>query len=532
MKKLFTLSSLVLILCLVLGGISAGVVNAATLKAQIGSCPPNWFPVTSTQREAKMLFELTYDELITFDNQGNPVPRMAKSWEVSEDGTVYTFHLRKGIKFHDGFEFTAEDVKFTYTLMASGEIGSFLYNNVKTIKGVDAYYKGNADEVEGIKVIDDYTVQFELEKPDNSFLYQIPAPIIPKHLYAGMEITEIPKSDRAKKMIGTGPYMLTGYLRDQNFEFKRFEDFYLGKPKIEKIVLKVVNPTVAVAMLQRGELDYIPDVPPEEIKTIEEMQNARIVKAENKLWPWLLLFNCDREYLNQKVRKAFAYAVNKEAYVNAVLNGYATTDPLIFKGAEWAIPEEYPHYKYNPDKAKELLTEAGWDFDREVEIIYYPGTPQRAKFAVVFQDYLRKIGVKVKVTKMDVGRWVELTNPGHHEKRDFEIGLTGAGMTLHPRTLEIQLKSDGGNNRCNYHNPRVDELFVEGRRAVDQDKRNKCYQELNKILVDELPWLVFANADVISAFSNRIKNVKFNPNIPGPYDPSRYLDVHEWTIEE
>jgi len=532
-KKIWLVGLAVLLVSLMSFSPAMAVKEGGTLNLHINKTPDSLWPLTATCRRATYLFELTYNYLVGFNDANEIVPQLAESWDVSDDGLTYTFHLRKGVKFHDGYPFTAKDVEFTYTLLANKKAASLFFGKVEPVKGAKAYYDGEANKVDGIQVVDDYTIKFVLEKPNAAFLSNLMLPIVPEHIFGKIPVDQLATSPESQKLIGTGPFKLVKYVTDQYYEFECFDDYWQGKPHIEKIYVKIAKADVAIAMLEKGEIDYIPEFPPSELDYVKSLPNLKILTQTNTTWPWAWCFNLKRSYFKDKrVRQAIAYALDRQGFVDSVLRGYGTVVNFPNTNARWAWPDpsEINQYPYNPEKAKTLLKEAGWDPDRVIEILYYPGNKERDQFATIGQQMLKNVGIKADVVCMDVARAVEKFHKGN-----FDILQTGASAQPDPDYQSLYFESSkvipAGDNITSYANKRVDELFKKGRKTFDPAERAKIYKEINKILNDELPWIIICEPMHVSVVNKRVHGMHFNPNIIAFRDPARLLDIHKWWLE-
>jgi len=512
------------------------VKEGGTLNVHFPQNPNTIWVYNCTGRTGAFLFELAYNWLIGFNDKGEVIPQLAESWDISKDGLTYTFHLRKGVKFHDGYPFTAKDVEFTYTLLANKKIGSLYFGKIEPVKGVKEYYDGKVDKVSGIQVMDDYTIKFTLKEPNVAFLTNLIFPIVPEHIFSKIPIEQINKSPESRKLIGTGPFKLVKYVTDQYYEFERFDDYWQGKPHIEKIYMKLAKADVAIAMLEKGEIDYIPEFPISEVNYVKSLPNADILTKENITWPWLLGVNRTQKpyFKDKRVLQAFMYAFDRQGYINSVLQSYGKVTNVSITNPPWAVPDdsEINLYPYNPEKAKALLKEAGWDPNQVLKLVYYPGNKERGEFAVLAQQMLRNVGVTVDVVCMDVARAVEVLHSG-----DFDLFLSGAGELPDPDASSVYFESSkiwpAGPNYHYIADKRLDELFKKGRETFDLAERAKIYKQINIILNDELPWLMICTPMYLAAMNKRVHYTRFNPNITvSTHDQARFLDVQDWWLEK
>jgi len=531
---LFVLMVLLISSIYVLPAVSE-VREGGTLNLHLEMAAATLWPVTAVDREGMFLISLAYDTLMEYNDANELQPRLAKSWEVSNDGLTYTFHLRRDVKWHDGQPFTANDVKFTYTLLANKKAASFVTGViVPIVKGSQDYYDGKVDSISGIQVVDDYTIKFELTKANASFLYSLLFPILPEHLFKAIPVDQLAKAPESQMMVGTGPFKFKRYVTDQYYEFERFEGYWRGKPHIEKVYVKIAKASVALAMLEKGEIDYIIDVPMSELEYIKSLKHIKILTAPNRTWNWCFFLNTKHKFLQDKrIRQAFLYALDRQGYVDSVLRGYGEVINIFNTDALWTVPDssQINQYPYNPEKAKSLLKEAGWDPKQVVEIVYYPGNEARSRFALIAQQNLKDVGVTADVIAMDGARATEKL-----QKFDYQILLSGPGALPDPDYISIYFESSKTYPKgCNYHHmadKHIDELFEKGRSTVDPAERARIYKEINIILNDYLPMLPICEPMYVSAMNKRVCGVRFNPNIVFYQAPYRLLDIHKWWLAE
>jgi len=305
---------------------------------------PRWlWPLTDTGVNRPQW--LVYEWLVRLTEDKRAEPWLAEKWETSSDGLTYTFYLRKGVKWHDGKPLTAEDVAFTFTQVVSKTQGALPYGDFKGIKGAQAYYDGKAPSVEGLKVINETTLQIILEKPDPLFVLKVGAnsrvPILPKHVWEGT--TRDQRQANTTTMIGTGPYKFVKWVKGQYLEFERNNDYWRGKPHIEKVFLKIGAQEVAAAMLERGEVDVVESLPWSELQRLQGVKGIRVLPAKEPtdVTLWQIYVNMCKPYLaDKRVRQAFTYGVNREAFLKTVLQGAGALAPMTVWGPPYTRPPD------------------------------------------------------------------------------------------------------------------------------------------------------------------------------------------------
>jgi peptide/nickel transport system substrate-binding protein len=503
------------------------VKEGGTLNLHLEAAPPSLYPPSDADRLSQMVQELVYDYLMFFNDAQEVVPELADTYKVSEDGLTYTVGLRKDVKWHDGQPFTARDVKFSFEQACSKFSGYFA--DYKDLVGCQDYRDGKATEVKGIEIVDDYTLKFRLAQPNAAFPLALVYRIIPEHIYKGMDLDTAKRA--AWKPVGTGPFKLVDYKEDQYFEFDAYSDYFKGAPHINKVFMKIAKADTAIAMLERGEVDFIADLPADEVERLQANPNIKILETNNNNWPWGLQINVTKPGLGDKrVRQAMMYAIDRQAYVDGVLQGHGQVTSLPWQTPGWALPDakDVNQYPYDVEKAKGLLKEAGWDPNRVVEILAYPGNKLRYEFAVIAQQYLADAGIRSNIVTMDVARAIEKINAS-----DFDVLLTGAGAKPDPASQAMYYTCDstpdkGGYNNGGFCDPAADELFKKGSAAFTSAERAPIYKELAKVLNEDAPWMWLASPNYVSASNSRIADMKYNPNLT----EGRYFDIENWKLAQ
>ena len=326
----------------------------------------------------------------------------AESWEVSDDGKTYTFHLRDGLKWHDGEPVTIEDAEWTFTTWLDPATGSWLGAQLIDIVGAKDFSAGKADSVAGITVIDDHTISFELEEASGVWLLRVcRVTIHPKHI-----LGDIPHADLiSHKLItttytGMGPFMFKSFTTDQSMEVVANPDYHFGQPKIDRVLFRF-SPDSQTTMLavEKGEVDAT-QISIDELARFEAMDHITVVPLAGGVPNWIAINLLKPEFQDVRFRQAVAYAINKQELVDTIWMGHAK--PLYGHFLqEWAKSPNVNKYEYNPDKAKELLQEVGWDSSREIDLTYYYNDNFTKSLMESIQAYLDLVGIKVSLRQID-----------------------------------------------------------------------------------------------------------------------------------
>ena len=490
-------------------GLSCGMRQAPTHSSSTlrfvwtGDLTPLWHPAGYQTFSQAVVFSLVFTNLVKLDKDLKTVtPDLATTWEMSPDMTVFTFHLRKDVTWHDGHPFTAGDVIFSFTRQVVEPYRYVKYMNA--LKGSRDYNEGKSDEVEGLELIDQYTIRITLGAPDSLFLRDLTEPscvIVPQHLLEDIAPEAIESAAfTTKSPVGTGPYKFLRYLTDQFVEMEANPNYFQGAPKIEKLFMKRLRPEVTVAQLESGELDLALRLDLLEFDRLSKVADLNLISRPG-LGSTSLNFPVDQPRVSDKrVHQAIYHAVDREGIARAIFGDRAQ----ILYGAPPTMDgyENLNRYPFDPDKAKRLLEEAGFDFDAPFRIIYdqtYPAAPQ--VFPIIEQQ-LRQIGINVQLHPLDSTAFIARVR----EARDtFEIfGSYGGVQGLGPHVTATYYDCERKPTLTGYANCEFDALFVEARSITDPQKRDAIYARAARIFNEDLPQLPLWTPDELHAATKRL----------------------------
>ncbi len=388
---------------------SEKVVRLALPEGDANSLDPQQL---QTLAEGQILSQV-YEGLVQYDQKTlQPVPALAEKWDVSADGLKYTFHIRKGVKFHNGREVTADDVKYTFNRLGDKKVAttyavSIILGSIAGYADVDA---GKATDLSGVKVIDPQTVEITLSSPNSAFLPILTmqqAVIIPKEA-----------ADDAKKFteapVGTGPFKLTEWKRQEQVTLVANPDYWRGKPQIDKAILRVI-PEKSSAMVEftAGNLDMV-IVPPPDVMRIkadaslkDRIQDIAILSS----W-WLVLNQTQAPLDNVKVRQALNYAVDRDSIVKSVLQGQGVVSSGPIPPGLSSYDPNYKPYPFDLDKAKQLLTDAGFANGVDIEIRTWTDETENRTLAAI-QATWAKANIRAKINRSEYTAYINDLNPCH-----------------------------------------------------------------------------------------------------------------------
>jgi len=469
----------------------------------------NLIPLLASDATSHGIAGLVYNGLVKYDKNLQIVGDLAKSWEISQGGLTITFHLRPGVKWHDGFPFTAADVLFTYQ---------------KTIDPkTPTAYAGDFLKVKKAEVLDPYTFRVTYDKPFAPALMSWSSAILPQHLLAGKDIT---KSPLTRHPVGTGPYMFKEWSTGQKITLISNPAYFEGRPYVDGYMMRII-PDMATMFLElraRG-IDRMSLTP---LQFTRQAENNLFRKNFNK-YRYLsfsytyLGYNLKNPlFADKRVRQAISYMINREELIRGVLLGLGKPATGPYKPGTWAYNGKVKDYPYNPQRAKMLLAEAGWQ-DRNgngilekdgkpftFEIVTNQGNEVRTKCAEIIQRRLADIGIVVKIRVIE---WAAFVND-FINKRKFDATILGWTIPLDPDIYDVWHSSKTGPEELNfvsYRNKEVDDLLEKGRSTFDQKVRKKCYDRIQEILAEDQPYSFLYVPDALPIIEARFRGVELAP---------------------
>lgn len=474
---------------------------------------PSWFPVSSAQEEPEyggtlkvafmtdmdtqnvlytqswwtsVIITMCYDTLVVFNPDLEIVPWLATSWEVSEDGLEWTFHIVENATWHDGKPLTAEDVAFTFTYIKEKEVPGYL-SEVEIIDHVEA--------------VDDYTVKFYLTNKSATFLTRTvrAIPILPKHIW---ENVDKPEEFKNEDFIGSGMFIFEERVPEQYIKLKTNENYWRGRPYVDEVLIKIYKDLDSMIMaLRAGEVDVVPWYPPTSvIPELEADPNIAIDKSPD-YYVYIVYWNLKKHPLDVKeFRQALAYATNRSYIAEVLLEGYGEPQySFLASSLEYWYNPNLPKYEFNLTKAAEILDSLGYvdtddDGIREDEngipIIFDINPPSydpvRVRAAQLMKEWWESIGIGVNVIPLDFETimnkaWVE---------HDFDMVIVGDGDIDPDYMLSCMCSWEYvpyGNNPMGYNNSQWDQLYIQQRSEVNMTKRREIIWQMQEIYAEDLP---------------------------------------------
>jgi len=510
------------------GGTVAGTSVSITRLAEIS---PKFHPIEG-QSNQYMLYYLVFDNLVKLDltdpTLQKLVPDLADSWDVSPDGTMFTFHLHPGVTWQDGTPFTAQDVVYTATWGAQN-FGAYIGFQPQWNNLVGAAAAANTtNAVAGVTAPDPNTVVFKLAAPSALFLRDLADAqnaIMPEHILKGMTPAQIEASDFIKNPIGTGPYKFTSIQPDQNIEFDANPNYFLGAPKIAKIFYKYETPDSALADVQAGSLDLLLDGPPSEASTLATAPNVNIFKVPSPGIVALTAQDDNPRWSNPIVRQAMYYGIDRRGIVASVLQGNAKVliGPPGFK--------EYPDlntYPFDVTKAKALLAQAKFDFSVPVKLVWSTDWPDNNAVVPVIVSQLQALGMNVVSEPMDSATWnALLTDPTKRSTFDLDISTGGSEGLSPSRTEQYFLCKQPLGATIGYRNCAMIALFDKAATIIDPTAQDAIYHQIATLINTEVPQLYLWSPLGVQVASKRLGG-----GFQGVPSYSRYVTMNAatWTV--
>jgi peptide/nickel transport system substrate-binding protein len=471
--------------------------------------PNNLLPVLSSDSASSDINSKVYNGLIRYDKNLQLEGELAESWEISEDKLSFTFHLRKGVTWHDGAPFTSADVLFTYELYINPD--------------VPTSYAEDFLQVAKAEAPDPYTFRVTYEKPYAPALESWGTSIHPKHLLEGKDVTKSPLS---RNPIGTGPYKFVKWDAGEKVELIANPDYFEGQPYLHRIVYRVIPDTSTQFLeLQSGGLDYMGLTP---IQFSTQTDTPAFKRNFNK-YRYLsfsytyLGYNLTKPlFQDKRVRQAISFAINKQELIDGVLLGLGQAATGPYKPDTWVYNANVKRYDYNPDLSRSLLAEAGWvdsdndgvlDKDGEklaFTIVTNQGNDLRSKTAEIIQRRLKEVGVSIEIRVVEWATFLkEFIFPGN-----FDATILGWSGGPEPDQYNIWHSSKTAPRELNFvkfSNQEVDDLLEKGRRTFDQDERKQVYDRFQEILADEQPYTFLYVGEALPAVAKRIRGIEPSP---------------------
>ncbi len=466
-----------------------------------------------------------FNRLVALDTEYNVIPDLAESWEVAPNGSVFIFHLRKDVKWHDGVPFTAKDVKYTF-------------DSIKKYKGI-AYSLLKMDKLVSVETPDNYTVIFRYSEPFPPFLGFLAwygTYILPEHIYNKTEYQDWmdPNIPALTHPVGTGPFKFVEYVKGSHVVLEANPDYFKGKPCIDRVVFKIVpDATAALQTFLAGEGDVLNHRPPlSEIPRINATEGI-MVKMRPVPSRWYIGFNLLKYPFNiTEFRFAIAHAINRSEIVEKAEYGYGyPAEGMYTPAIKWAFNPNVKLPEYDPQKAEQLLDQLGFKKGSDGWRYYPNGTKITVRFTIftgaeeeaiaqVIKEQLKRVGIDVKIEEYEIATWEAKVI----QDRDFHLALVDGFQGPDPDNMRMRFGPGQYINFANYSNPEFGKLLEEASKEPDMEKRRELYWKAQEIMAKDLPYLPLV--DLVAFYIYRTEWHNFPWELPGVVPYNSYERVY------
>ena len=523
-----------------------------------GMTGKHYNPIWMTSNPQFMSLPLILPALTWFDNNIQPYLDLAESVDVNEDATVYTFHLPENGVWSDGEPITADDVYFTYKLSVSPGAAGVWNTNFANVVGMADYVAGEAEEIEGIVVEDDYTVTFNLAAPDAVFMTKTYLGILPSHILDGMSIEEIEATDYVDAPnVTSGPFEFVEYVEDQYIHVSKKADYWGKQVQVDDVYFKLFDSDATMmAQLEAGEID-IAILPAGEVERFEMLDYIDVIEtkgvgyyvnhidartkeqldAERAKGVWAIPEDVEiKPYLQDKrFRQALAYSIDQSAVIAVVADDKASPIYSPIFGPDWAVNPDLNTYDRDLDKARELLTEVGVTFDdsgkalwegKQIELVYLCTSSERErKYGEVIQQQLGEVGIRLDIKMVTSSAFLAAAIAGEGDLVHNAGGRFGAEPSV--SNGYYSCSAGWATLVLGYCNEEFDALMAAGIATSDTEERAEIYKQASAILNDEVPSLFMYTANSFAGINTGLTGV-----VPSA-DPG-YLtwNIEDWAFTE
>ncbi len=462
---------------------------------------------------------LVFEGLLRYNEKLELEPCLAEKWHVSKDGRIITYYLRKGVKFHDGVEFTANDVLFTYKVYSD--------------PGTNTPEGANYQDIKDVAVIDPYTVQVTYKKPFAPALSSTFGSILPKHILEGKDIN---KSDFDRHPIGTGPFRFVEWKTAQQIVLESNPDYWGGKPHLKRFIMRVI-PDQATQFLEllNGGIDCIgawlhgtltPEQFAKQLDTPKFKDYYNAYKSDAMDYTYIGWNLKNPLFKDKKVRQALTMAIDRKSIIDNVIYGLGNVATGPYALHSWANNPKIQPWPFDTAKALKLLKDAGWkpgkdgllhkvinhkDVPFKFTLMTNQGNVSRERVATIVQQQLKQVGIEVDVQVME---WTTFLSQ-YIDTRKFDAVILGWTVSPDPDCYQIWHSSQTGEHQFNfvsYNNKTVDSLLIAGRRTLDPKKRQKIYWRIHSILNEDQPYTFLYVPNQLTAIHKRFKGYTMNAN--------------------
>ena len=487
-----------------------------------------FMPMNTTNAGADNVIELMFDRLMVINTDGTFAPRLADSWETNEAQDKITYHLNENAKWQDGEPVTAEDVVYSAQVASSSEFNYLRRIRMQYFAGTDETgCETGTDSVE-VKALDDHTVEFTLKTPmDPAIIYALVNRdffIMPKHLLSNISDADLVNDAFWQNPVGSGPCIFDSMESGVSIEFKANKDYYLGAPDFDRLVFKKVQSSNLLSGLMSGDIDVLSGNSQIPLADWEAAKNTQgiVTKSVPTFAYQYMAMNTARDYLTEDVRHAISLAINRQVIVDQLLQGEARI-------AIGPLAEDHPYFdekllpiEYDPEKAKSMLEAAGWDSNRELQVLVSTGNEVREKSAILIQQDLQKIGIKTKIQTLDFPTLLTNARNG-----DYDLCFIGSAGSVDPSESVPNVTAGYMNNFAQLSDPTLGQIGESGAKEITFEARKKIYDQYQEELFKQMPMAFLYHTNDLFAYNEKLENVR-----EGAIDYNINKNVWEWKVNK
>ncbi len=490
---------LILCVCAALAGGCSHSTNSSdanTLNFLIEQAPTNLDPRIGTDSISEHIDGLIFDSLVAHDQRLNIVPDLARKWEMPNPAT-YVFHLNRGVTFHDGRPFTSADVKYTFESILNGTVKTGKVGSFRIIQSIDTP--------------DDYTVVFHLREPYASFLWDLSKP--------GIGI--VPRGsgpDLARHPVGTGPFRFVSATTDEDIVLERNRDYFGGAADIPRVRFRIVpDATVRALELRKGSADVsnVNSLPPDTVIALQKDPHLAVDDQAGTTLQYIAI-NCQDPILShRRVRQALAYATDRATLIQDLARGFAVPANSVLPANHWAYDTSLKQYDYDPQKADQLLDQAG--YRRGPNGIRFHITLKTSTdwFARLLAEALaaqwRKVGVALDLRSMEFATFYSDITHGSFQLYTLQLIGGNNDPDIFDYLFNSKRTPPNGANRGHYSNPELDALLDQARVEMNPEKRKAILFKIQNILATDEPYITLWYWDNVCVHSKRLTNIVIPP---------------------
>lgn len=463
-----------------------------TLKVATAYDAKSLDPTATNDVASSNVMTQIYETLVQLNDQGEVVPMLAESFKQIDDVT-YEFKLKKGVKFHNGEEMKASDVKFSFERASKAAPVAHIMGDIDT---------------SSFNMADDYTISFKLNKPNTGFLASL--------IHTGASILNekavTEAGDKyAMNPVGTGPFKFVSWAKGSEVNLEAFSDFHGTKPAFSKLVIKVIpEATNRTIELESGGVDIAYEITANDLSRVEDNKDLQLLRVIDNSTAYLGFNTQKKPFSDLKVRQAIGYALDIDSIVTSVWRGIGRVAVGPIGPNVKYSDKSIPGHEYNVEKAKQLLKEAGLEKGFKTTI-WTNEKKERVDMATIMQSQLKEVGIEVEIKVLEWGAYIDGLNKGEHDMFILGWSTQTPDPDMAVYATFISKNAGAGGNYSFINDPKLDELIQKGRTMKDSDERQAVYYDIQKEIIAQAPWVFLTNGEQVVGASKSVKGFKPSP---------------------